>query len=329
MTTTYYQERVGDYVRVKSGNHFYVLDPRPEDITVNDIAHSLANLCRFTGHGDRFYCVGEHSILCARAARKLGYSTLQQLYCLLHDASEAVMNDLARPVKQNIPQYKEIEDNVMAVMWKVVGLPKPTEEDYKIVKLMDNTLLVNEMEQLMSRDDIPDVDYEMMFIDLSVGYNAGEAKLPFLEIYLSLMEEYVKGLYNAKKSTFKGDVELKTYTTAELLSKIQIGQEAEMVTPVTDIVVRQTEYGLIVVKDGLSNKHKSQALPLTKTALEATWKIMYPRITFVEATKHLREGRAVLCKMLHDDIVKTVRFESLDDVIHIREADEGKWYLEV
>lgn len=189
MTVTYQQERVGDYIQVNSGRYFYVLDPRPEDITIEDIAHSLANICRFTGHGDRFYCVGEHSLLCARVARKLGYSTLVQLYCLLHDGSESVVNDLARPVKQNIPQYKEVEDRIMAIIWEVAGLPKPTEEDYRIVKLIDNTLLINEMEQLMVRKDIPDVEHVKMFVDLSVGYNAGESKIPFLTVYKALMEE--------------------------------------------------------------------------------------------------------------------------------------------
>lgn len=194
MTTTYQQERVGDYIQVNSGRRFYVLDPRAEDITMNDIAHALANICRFTGHGDRFYGVGEHSILCARVARKLGYSTLQQLYCLLHDGSEAVMNDLARPVKQNIPQYKEIEDTVMSEIWKAAGLPSPTEEDYKIVKLIDNTLLINEMEQLMKRGDTPyEVEHVKIFVDLSVGYNAGESKLPFLQMFVSLMEEFIAG----------------------------------------------------------------------------------------------------------------------------------------
>lgn len=188
----YEQERIGDYIQVNSGGRFYVLDPRAEDITINDIAHSLANLCRFTGHGDRFYSVGEHSILCARVARKLGYSTLQQLYCLMHDGSESVVNDLARPVKQNIPQYKEVEDRIMAIIWEVAKIPKPTEEDYKIVKLIDNTLLINEMEQLMKRNDVPtDIDYERMFVDMSVGYNAGQAKIPFLTMYVSLMQEYI------------------------------------------------------------------------------------------------------------------------------------------
>jgi uncharacterized protein len=194
MIATYNQERIGDYIQVYSGNRFYILDPRPEDINIVDIAHSLSNLCRFTGHGERFYSVAEHSIHCARVARKLGLSTLHQLYALGHDASESVMNDLARPVKQNIPQYKEIENKIMSVMWEAMGIPKPNKDDYEIVKLIDNTLLVHEMEQLMRRSDIPDIEYTPVFVDLSVGYGAGEAKEDFLKIYEALMEEYKEGV---------------------------------------------------------------------------------------------------------------------------------------
>lgn len=198
MTTVYEQERIGDYIKVNSGRNFYILDPRAEDITLQDIPHALSYLCRFTGHGDRFYGVGEHSILCARVARKLGYSTLRQLHCLWHDGTESVMNDLARPVKQNIPQYKELEDRIASVIWEVVGIPEPTEEDYKVVKLIDNTLLVNEMEQLMKRCDIPDVEHAKMFVDLSKGYNAGESKIPFLEMHHALMAEYLEQLGESK-----------------------------------------------------------------------------------------------------------------------------------
>lgn len=189
----YNQERVGDFIQIYSGKHFFILDPRAEDMDMVSIAHSLSNLARFTGHGERFYSVGEHSVRCARMARKAGYSTLQQLYCLGHDASESVMNDLARPVKQNIPQYKEIEDNIMKVMWKVMGLPEPAKEDYEIVKKIDNTMLLHELEQLMKRNTIEyaDIDHIKVFEDMTYGYGAGESKQDFLTMYIALMEEYM------------------------------------------------------------------------------------------------------------------------------------------
>lgn len=184
------QQRKGDYIQVNSGRKFYVLDPRVGDIIMSDIAHALSMICRFTGHGDRFYGVGEHSIHCAKLAKELGYSTLIQLYCLLHDGSESIVNDLAKPVKQYIVQYQEIEDRIMKVIWQVAGIPAPTEDDYKIVKLIDNTLLINEMEQLMHRGDTPDIEHANVFVDLSVGYNAGESKIPFLLMFCALLEDF-------------------------------------------------------------------------------------------------------------------------------------------
>lgn len=191
MNTKYKQERIGDFIQVHSGKHFYALDPRPEDITVEDIAHSLSNLCRYTGHSDRFYSVAEHSIICARIARKLGLPTIVQLYALGHDASESVVNDLARPVKQNIPQYKDVEDKIMSVMWEVIGLPEPTENDYSVIKWLDNTLLTNELEQIMKRDmqEYPDVAELGFYVDLTYGYGAGEAKEDFLSMYYNLTNE--------------------------------------------------------------------------------------------------------------------------------------------
>lgn len=197
MRATYEQERVGDYITVHSGRNFYCLDPKPEDITIEDMAHSLSNLCRFTGHGSRFYSVAEHSILCARVARKLGMDEFAQIYALLHDVAEAIVNDLARPIKQNIPEYKAIEDNIMSVLWKVLGLPEPSADYYHLVKLLDNTLLVNEMIQLMNSHDFEGIEYIPFSVNLSTGYGAGEAKQDFLSIYKILMIELeVKGWLN-------------------------------------------------------------------------------------------------------------------------------------
>jgi uncharacterized protein len=187
----YKQERVGDFIQIYSGKHFYILDPRAEDMDVESIAHSLSNLARFTGHGERFYSVAEHAIYCAKIARKLGFNALWQLYCLHHDDSECVMNDLARPVKQNIPQYKEIEDKIMKIMWDVAGVPEPNDEHYSLVKITDNTMLLHELEQLMKRNtiDYADLEHAKVFISLSDGYNAGEAKHDFLDMHYALIEE--------------------------------------------------------------------------------------------------------------------------------------------
>lgn len=117
---------------------------------------------------------------------------------------------------------------------------------------------------------------------------------------------------------------MKTFTTAELLDNLEVGQRAEMIAPVTDIVVERTIYGIIVMKDAMSNKHIGQPMPLSPTVLRATWRLERKLISFDRAITHLRKGEKVVCE--YDG--QAVTYDSLDDIIFIAEAIDGKWYLE-
>lgn len=86
---------------------FDPLAPKEEFLDIHDIAHSLSLLCRANGHFPEFYSVGEHCLNCAREAQARGYSVRVQLACLLHDASEAYLSDVTRPVKSALPEYKK------------------------------------------------------------------------------------------------------------------------------------------------------------------------------------------------------------------------------
>ncbi len=92
-----------------SGIHFTPASPRPEDISIYDIAHALSLLCRANGHFHEFFSVAAHAINCAEEAKARGYSPRVCLACLLHDASEAYLSDITRPVKAILPIYLEIE----------------------------------------------------------------------------------------------------------------------------------------------------------------------------------------------------------------------------
>lgn len=194
----YKQNRVGDYIITYTGKKFYPLDPKPEDISIIDIAHSLSGLPRFTAHSERFYTVAEHSIHCAWLAKKLELPTLIQLYALLHDASECITNDIARPLKQNLEEVKKIEHNIMSTIWKTCGLPEPTEDDYKIIKNIDNAMLANEMCQLMPKKyhDYHVDECDDMYVDLSIEYLRNEVKGMFLMSFAQLMEEYEEEMNN-------------------------------------------------------------------------------------------------------------------------------------
>ena len=129
-----------------------MFDPLRPDVSlidIGDIAHALSMLCRANGHFRSFYSVGMHSINCAREAIARGYSRKVQLACLLHDGSEAYLSDVTRPVKQELPKYKEIEEPLQAVIWeKFLGEPL-TEEEERLVFLIDDDILENEFPALM------------------------------------------------------------------------------------------------------------------------------------------------------------------------------------
>ena len=119
------------YITTVTGKHFYPLDPRQEDIDIVDIAQALAFICRANGHFRHFYSVAQHSIACAKEAIERGYALEVILGCLLHDASEAYLCDVTRPVKQHIPQYLQAEERLQKVIWRHFIGRELTEEEQK------------------------------------------------------------------------------------------------------------------------------------------------------------------------------------------------------
>lgn len=128
---------------------FDPLNPEAELIDITDIAHSLSMLCRANGHFRSFYSVGMHCINCAREAIARGYSRKVQLACLLHDGSEAYLSDVTRPVKQELPRYREIEEPLQDVIWEKFLGEKLTGEENRQVFLIDDHILENEFPALM------------------------------------------------------------------------------------------------------------------------------------------------------------------------------------
>ena len=108
------------WIETVSGTKFYFLNPQEDQIKIKDIAWALSNICRFTGHTKRFYSVAEHSYNVAMLCPP--YLALEGL---LHDASEAYLNDIASPVKQFLPEYKEMEEKVERAIYAkfMLGMP--------------------------------------------------------------------------------------------------------------------------------------------------------------------------------------------------------------
>lgn len=119
-----------------TGKAFWPLDPRPEEIDPDDIAHALGMLCRYGGHVADFYSVAEHCVLMSYAV-----SPENALWALLHDATEAYMVDLPRPLKRHMPDYRLAETRLMVALCDRFGLPH--EEPAEVVEA-DNRILLDE-----------------------------------------------------------------------------------------------------------------------------------------------------------------------------------------
>lgn len=123
-----------------------------DDICISDIIHSLTRINRFIGHSSRAYSVAEHTFYCLLIAEKMGYSTKQKLQVLIHDFTEAYVGDCPSPLKAKLPMFEEIESEVEEAILSHLELEQLTEEEYKLVKKADLTMLVVEMRDLTLHD---------------------------------------------------------------------------------------------------------------------------------------------------------------------------------
>lgn len=144
-------EKTTDYITTYKKVHFTPLNPCREDILIEDIAHALSLMSRANGHFPTFHSVAQHCIECCEEALARGFGTRVALACLLHDASEAYLADITRPVKKHLPRYRSIEEGLLnAVFDKYLG--GITSEEQKLVKLMDDTLLYYEFYHFMGEE---------------------------------------------------------------------------------------------------------------------------------------------------------------------------------
>lgn len=131
-----------------SGACFDPFTPTAADIRIWDIAHALPFLCRANGHFTQFYSVGQHSLNCMREAEGRGLSPRIQLFALLHDATECYLSDITRPVKTHLPEYVAAEHRLMTVIFEALCGFLPEEEEWQLVREIDDTLLYHEFYRL-------------------------------------------------------------------------------------------------------------------------------------------------------------------------------------
>lgn len=129
------------WIQTFRGGQFFPMEPRHEDIDVRDIAHALSMQCRFAGHCLRFYSVAEHCVLMAQKV-----SALSKRWALLHDASEAYILDMPKPLKAKLGIYEAVEDRLMKKIAYRLNLGQMPDE----VKVADMRILADERTQNMA-----------------------------------------------------------------------------------------------------------------------------------------------------------------------------------
>lgn len=117
-----------------SGQALDLLNPQPEQILIEDIARGLSHVNRFSGQTDEPFSVAQHSLLVMMLLKNAGRASKVQLQGLLHDATEAYLTDVPKPLKDLLPEYERIEARLNAVIMAKFGLPA---ELHPAVKVAD------------------------------------------------------------------------------------------------------------------------------------------------------------------------------------------------
>lgn len=130
------------WIQTFTGKQFFPLEARAADIDVVDIAHALSLQCRFNGHCRCFYSVAEHSVRVSHAV-----ATRHARWGLLHDAGEAYLSDLPRPIKEQLPAFNDFEGKLLELVAAQFSLTWPMPP---AVREADDRLLATEARDLMA-----------------------------------------------------------------------------------------------------------------------------------------------------------------------------------
>ena len=142
---------VGPWIQTYSGYKFDFVNLDTNVICIRDIAHALSNICRYTGHTNEFYSVAQHSVLASYIVPKEDAFTAS-----IHDATEAYLSDISKPLKLLLPEYNALEDRIWLKIAERFNLPAVLPST---VKQADIILLATEKRDLLG--DEPD-DWEII-----------------------------------------------------------------------------------------------------------------------------------------------------------------------
>jgi 5'-deoxynucleotidase YfbR-like HD superfamily hydrolase len=184
------QKKIEDaWILTYTGKKFNPFNPNPYSICIEDIAHSLSMLCRFTGHSSFFYSVAQHSVYVSKNC-----DDCDSLYGLMHDATEAFMQDIPSPLKRSgiFDEYKVYEKILQDMIYEKFAATGYQLNDGKIlepesVKNADLRMLATEARDLL----LPHQEWNIPYIPYNFKIepmNPKEAKQFFMDRYIELTD---------------------------------------------------------------------------------------------------------------------------------------------
>lgn len=168
------------WIQTRSGNIFDYSDPKPSSVRIQDIAHALSLLNRFSGHTKVPYSVAQHSVFVSRHV-----NPRYALAGLLHDCHEAFVIDLPKPLKVMVPDYRAIEDRIQGFVLEQLGMPLADVHSDE-VKLADRRALGTEARDLLAKPKKPWSDPPEPFECKIIPWTWESAEKIFMQVYFDL-----------------------------------------------------------------------------------------------------------------------------------------------
>ncbi len=175
------------WIQTYTGKKFDLVRPDSDLVDIDDIAHALSNVCRFGGHVRSFYSVAQHSIHVAEHLTDMDPQI--QMQGLMHDAAEAYVGDMVRPLKRTMPMFIGVEERIWFAICERFNF---TDEMHSRVKTADNMMLFTEARDLMTVNRLNEwaTDLEpSTVVKKVIPWGPGVARARFLAAFYALEEE--------------------------------------------------------------------------------------------------------------------------------------------
>lgn len=193
----------GPFLSMPGGRRFWPFDPKPEDVSMVDIAHSLSLTCRWGGRCSVWYSVAQHSLHVMQLVKRTDPHLAW--HALLHDAAEAYIGDVVSPLKSrlwaNVPgggemnSLVDVEAKILGAIYQAFGLEALTDEDQRRIHWADQLALVSEAAVLMgnpawARDQLHQMvvlGYADHYEPLGLILGPGRSKQEFMKAWAERM----------------------------------------------------------------------------------------------------------------------------------------------